>query len=59
MKYKYFIRYKDGTIVGRFSTLPEARMGIDLFEEIDKDAGLYEPDSYEIAKPVGSDYIKI
>ena len=62
--FKYVIRIKDGTTVGRFQTLQEANMAVDLFEEIDKDAGLYEPDSYEIYKkivnkPKGSVYITI
>lgn len=51
----------DKTVVGTFDDMREALMGLALYIDIDKDAGLYQPDMYEIAeradnKPDGSVY---
>ena len=60
---KYAVKYGD-KVVAYFNNRGEAVAAVDLYEEIDRDAGIYEPDMYEIAvrvenKPTGFVYITI
>lgn len=48
-KAKYIVTYKDNPIA-RFNNRGDAIIAIDLYEGIDKDAGIYEPGCYEIVR---------
>ena len=63
---KYAVKYKGAKwgIVAYFDRRGEAVAAVELYEEIDRDAGIYEPDMYEIAvrtptQPKGFVYITI
>lgn len=60
---KYAVKYGDD-IVAYFNNRGEAVAAVDLYEEIDRDAGVFAPDMYEIMvrvenKPTGFVYITI
>ena len=58
---KYAVTY-GGKLVAYFDRRGDAVAAVDLYEEIDRDAGIYEPNMYEIMvrvenKPTGFVYI--